>query len=196
MSGLRDLFSGSAKPKIEQAIERLIQNGYTVTTDSEEIVVLNRSNGEHFPESEVYAHRTGEFAGQVEFYLDGEHSPKMTAETFLETQRSMARHNQNKEMRRLAAMTPRERELDKTLTILREEGFTEAEKPMAAYTFERALEDGTKEIVNLYDKHAFGSMLFIRNGEIDMTINNIWDYNDTMRPGPVTRGLNILKKLF
>ena len=196
MGGLRDLFGGEATPKIEQAIERLIQNGYAVTSNSPEMAVLNRSNGEHFPESEVYAHRTGEFAGQVEFYMDAGQNPKMTAETFLDTQRSIARHNQGKEMRRLAAMTPRERELDKTLKILREEGFTEAEQSMAAYTFERELEDGTKEVVNLYDKHAFGSMLFIRNGEIDMTINNIWDYNDTMRPGPVTRGLNMLKKLF
>ena len=49
MGGLRDLFGGEATPKIEQAIERLIQNGYAVTSNSPEMAVLNRSNGEHFP---------------------------------------------------------------------------------------------------------------------------------------------------
>lgn len=197
MGFLKDRFYGAGTSKTEQAIQRLIRNDYTMITDSEELVVLGRSYGRTGDESEAYVYRTGALAGQVEFYLEGiENNPRMSAEEFLDTQKSISRHQAQQRRERLSKMTQAERALDRTIEILREEGFTQSDRPMASYTFERKLDDGTQDVVNLYDKYALGTMLYIRNGEIDQSYTNIWDYNNAMRPGPVRRGFDKLRSMF
>lgn len=191
-------FALSTEAKTDKLIQRLKDGGFNVIVDTPEVMVFTRSNGDVIPESKLAIHRSGELAGQVETIFDNvENNPRMSVAKFLDLQDSATKHRArvkaDERYQRRREMSSQELELDTTIEILKEEGFVEAETPMASYTFERTLDDGTHEIVNLYDKHAFGVMMYLRDGKRDESFTNIWDYNDAMRPSLWRRGMDRLK---